>query len=181
MMRKKVLVGVTLLVVLCVLAGLKSFSTVVPSETEPVSGVYPDRNVYGTIVYAPGGACDTFARALVPLVQKELGQTIILNNVVGGSGAIAVHQVYNQVPDGYNLLFGAEGQQLFPLLGVSDLSYNDFIPVAIYASCNGVVFVSRDSPYDSLEELENAILENPGKIKWLIRVPAALPMSFQQS
>lgn len=54
MMRKKVLVGVTLLVVLCVLAGLKSFSTVVPSETEPVSGVYPDRNVYGTIVYAPG-------------------------------------------------------------------------------------------------------------------------------
>ena len=164
-MRKKVLTGVVLLLFLCVLSGFKSMSAAAPSETAPVTGAYPNQNVYGTIVYAPGGACDTFARALAPLVQENFGQTIIMNNVIGGSGAIGLHHVYNQAADGYTLLFAAEGQQLFPLLGVSDLSYNNYIPIGIYASCNAVVFVNRDSPYHTLEELADAILANPGKIK----------------
>ncbi|MEG2627976.1 MAG: tripartite tricarboxylate transporter substrate binding protein [Raoultibacter sp.] len=164
-MRKKLYVGLTLLAVAAF------FVIIVPNlpsndeqKNSTSDSAYPNRNLQGTIVWAAGGACDTLSRSIVPYVQESLGQAIIMNNVSGASGVIGTNLVEGQPCDGYNILFGAETTQIYPALGISDLSYNDFEPIALFAGCNPIVLVDKNSPFNTIEELINHIDENPGKV-----------------
>ena len=42
---------------------------------------------------APGGGYDEYGRFMAPLLEKELGQPIVVENVDGAGGAVAASQV----------------------------------------------------------------------------------------
>src|SRR3546814_939937 len=68
---------------------------------------YPDRPIRLVQQFAPGGGSDSVARPLAPVLEKILGQTIIVENKPGANGVIANQDVASSAPDGYTLLFAA--------------------------------------------------------------------------
>jgi tripartite-type tricarboxylate transporter receptor subunit TctC len=65
---------------------------------------YPDRPIRVIIPLPPGGSVDIVARLLQPLIEKSLGQSIVVDNRSGASGTIGANAVATAPPDGYTLL-----------------------------------------------------------------------------
>jgi tripartite-type tricarboxylate transporter receptor subunit TctC len=59
----------------------------------PALAEYPEKEIQGIIQWGAGGSTDTVARAITPHAEKILGGTIVMQNVTGGVGAIALNQV----------------------------------------------------------------------------------------
>lgn len=136
---------------------------------------YPNGSVTGVIQWGAGGGLDTMARAIGPLVEKHLGESIVLTNKAGATGAIAVSYVNDKKPDGSNLLFAAENPALYGVLKISDLGFQDFYPVSIFARGVATVVVPADSKYQTLEDLIQDATANPGKVKMGSTGPGGLP------
>jgi tripartite-type tricarboxylate transporter receptor subunit TctC len=126
---------------------------------------YPTRNIQGTIQWGAGGATDNVVRSLTPHVEEVLDTTIVLTNRPGGTGVIGMNHVMRQRPDGYNLLFGAENPQLYPLMGLADFTYDDMHTVNIIGQGLVVIAAHPDSPFDSFAELLEYARENPGELR----------------
>lgn len=120
------------------------------------AGEYPERNINGYIVWGAGGVTDNVSRALASLAEKELGVSIIMQNKTGASGAIATTYVHNAPADGYSLLFGAENQGLYKVMNLSQIDYDEFIPLLIAMGNTGVVCVSPSSPYATYKDFIDA-------------------------
>ncbi|MCJ7834787.1 tripartite tricarboxylate transporter substrate binding protein [Cuneatibacter sp. NSJ-177] len=128
-------------------------STAAASATD-----FPTKDFQGSIMWSAGGVCDTVSRAIAPYVKDALGgKTIIYTNRAGAAGGISTQYVHEQPADGYNLLFGAENPQIAKVMGTSELDYSNFIPINIFCTSIGVVIVSPDSPYQTLEALVDAM------------------------
>jgi tripartite-type tricarboxylate transporter receptor subunit TctC len=67
-----------------------------PSTSKPIRIIVP---------YAPGGTSDAVARLLAERMQ--LGQTVVVENRAGASGATGMDAVAKSVPDGHTLAFAA--------------------------------------------------------------------------
>lgn len=125
---------------------------------------YPDHTINGVIAWGAGGGTDTVSRLTPPVAEKVLGQSIILANKTGATGAIAAQAVASAKPDGYTLMFHAENPQLYQVLGLSPLSYDDFEPVPLFVQVSTVIVVPKDSPLKSYEDLIKAAKAEPGKL-----------------
>lgn len=167
---KKIIVAVLLITVTTVLLiGCNS------KNNENNTEVYPDRDLTGYIMWGAGGGTDNVARALTPLVEKALGKSIVLQNKVGATGAIATQYVHDQKSDGYSLLYGAENPQLYGVMDISKLSYSDFEPIIIIGRETAIVVVAADSKYNTIEELIADAKANPNKINLGTTGPGGLP------
>ncbi|MDW7745585.1 tripartite tricarboxylate transporter substrate binding protein [Halomonas sp.] len=146
---------------------LTSLAVAVGSLTMAGSALaeYPERNIQGTIQWGAGGATDNVARSLTPHVEDILDTTVVLTNRPGGTGVIGMNHVMRQRADGYNLLYGAENPQLYPLMGLADFSYDDMHTVNIIGQGLVVIAAPADSPFDSLTELLKHAQENPGELR----------------
>lgn len=136
---------------------------------------FPKADLNGIIQWGAGGGTDIVSRSLTPLVEKYLGQSIILQNKTGATGAIAAQYVHDKDADGYTLLYGAENPQLYGVMDISGLSYNDFEPVIIIGRETAVVVVNSDSKYNTIMDLIDDAKANPGKINLGTTGPGGLP------
>jgi tripartite-type tricarboxylate transporter receptor subunit TctC len=123
---------------------------------------YPAHTINGVIAWGTGGGTDSVSRRLTPLAEKSLGAAIVLSNKTGASGAVATQEVHDQKADGYTLLFNAENPQLYQILGLSTLSYDDFEPILLAAQGSTVIVVPKESPYRSYADLISAARAEPG-------------------
>lgn len=117
---------------------------------------YPPKEVNGIIQWGAGGGTDSLMRPLSILAQDILNTNIILTNMTGETGSVAVRYVYDQEADGATLLMGAENPALYDELGISGLTYDDFECVFLIGDETTGVVVSKDSPYNSLTEIVDA-------------------------
>jgi tripartite-type tricarboxylate transporter receptor subunit TctC len=104
------------------------------------------------------------SRLTTPLAEKALGKPVILANKTGATGAIAAQAVASAKADGYTLLFHAENPQLYQVLGLSPLSYDDFDPVMLFVQGSTVIVVHKDSPLKTYDDLIKAAKANQGKM-----------------
>lgn len=136
---------------------------------------YPATNINGIVPWGAGGGTDTVCRLAVPAAQQFLGKSIIMVNKGGASGSIGHQFVYDRKADGYTLLFNSEIPTLYPVLGLSPLSYDEFEPITLFANVASVVIVHKDSPYNTLDDLLNDAKKRPGKITMGISGVGGLP------
>jgi tripartite-type tricarboxylate transporter receptor subunit TctC len=93
---------------------------------------YPARPVNMIVPYPPGGLFDAIARILSEPLRAALGQPVIIDNVGGAGGSIAIGRAARAAPDGYTIAIGSEDQFVVNA-AVYPLAYDvvrDFEPVA---------------------------------------------------
>lgn len=139
------------------------------------AGAFPTKDFAGVIMWGAGGATDNVARAVTPFAEKYLERKIILTNRPGATGAVSVQWVMNQPADGYNLLYGAENPQVYKVLEISPLDYDQFFPVIVLARGVGVIIAHNAAPWKNLKELLDDAKKNPGQIKMGATGPGGLP------
>ncbi|MTJ83655.1 MAG: tripartite tricarboxylate transporter substrate binding protein [Telmatospirillum sp.] len=123
--------------------------------THPINLIVP---------WSAGGATDQFTRVVAGELEKALGQTIVVVNQVGGSGAIGTMSALEAPHDGYTWTAGA-AQDLgaYETLGSLKTRITDwhlFLSVANIP----ILSVNEKSPYKTARELIDAMAANPGKI-----------------
>ncbi len=135
------------------------------SSTPVMADDYPSKDIQGIIQWGAGGSTDTVMRSVTPHAEKILGEDIVLTNRTGGVGAIATKYVNAKKADGYTLLMGAENPQMYKILGLANIDYNDMIPVSILARGVPIFVAQNDAPYNNMKEFIDYAKKNPGKVK----------------
>ena len=137
------------------------------SASPPQSGAgdYPKQTITGVIPWGAGGDTDTISRAIAPLAEKNLGQSIVLSNKTGANGAIGLQYVVDKKSDGYHLLFTAENAASYGVLDISKTGFDDLYPINIMAGAIPAIIVSTESPYQTIDDLIQDALAKPGKVK----------------
>ena len=153
-MKKRILAA--LLVFVALLTGCSRKET---------TGQWPSQKIEIDVCYTAGGTADTVARQLSALMSQQLSTTFNLVNVTGGSGSIAGQQVYAAAHDGYTWLGDvAHTVSGWRTLGYADLGWEDFY--GFYAASSPyVLFVSGNSPYQTAQQLFDAMRGDPS-MKW---------------
>ena len=105
---------------------------------------YPAKPITMVVPFTAGGPTDTIARIMAERMGRSLGQTVIVENVTGAGGTIALGRIARSAPDGYTLSIGHFGSHVIAG-AVYSLKYDalkDFEPVALIAN-NPQVLVSK--------------------------------------
>lgn len=71
------------------------------------SAPWPSRPINALVGYPAGGGTDVAARALEPEMRKQLGQPLVITNVPGAAGTIAMQRMLSAPRDGYSIAFVA--------------------------------------------------------------------------
>lgn len=93
---------------LAIAAAVLLFSTLAGAQA------YPSRPITLVVPFAPGGPSDAYMRHLSVVMGKQLKQSIVVENVPGGSGIIGPARVSRAAPDGYTLLNHNLGVATYP-------------------------------------------------------------------
>jgi tripartite-type tricarboxylate transporter receptor subunit TctC len=126
---------------------------------------YPERPVNLIVPYAAGGGTDMVARAMTPALEAELGVTVNVVNRPGGTGILGHQVIANADPDGYTLGFITNELLMWHWQGLTDLTYEDFTPLAQFTAIPSAVIVRYDAPYPGVESLLDEIKASPGELK----------------
>jgi tripartite-type tricarboxylate transporter receptor subunit TctC len=126
---------------------------------------YPVRPITIIVPFVAGGPTDILARLLGEHIRADLGQPVLVENVSGAGGSIAVGRVVAAAPDGYTIGAGHFGTHvangaIYPLK--YDLQ-RDLDPVARLPSNPMVVVTRKEFPAADLKELVAWLRANPGK------------------
>ena len=116
---------------------------------------YPSKPIRVAVAFPPGGPVDIIARLLAPKMGELLGQSVVVENVVGASGNIAAQRVAKSPADGYTLLAHSSAYAVNPSL-IGNLGFDaekDMIPIGVVASQANLIFVHADFPAKTLAEL----------------------------
>jgi tripartite-type tricarboxylate transporter receptor subunit TctC len=105
-------------------------------------------------VFPPGGSVDQVARILAPVLQQQLGQTVVVDNKGGASGAIGTGAVASAAPDGYTFAVVFDTHGVNPSLQPS-LPFDtrkDLAAVAVLGTGAMLLAAPADSPFKTFAE-----------------------------
>lgn len=129
---------------------------------------YPEKAVEILIPFSAGGGNDQVARALAQELEGILGQSIVPVQKPGAGGFVAAQAVATGVPDGYTLSHQSLGTlMLGSLMKEQVLSpMEDLRFVAQMALIQSAIAVRADSPFQTLDDLIEALRADPGALSW---------------
>ena len=129
---------------------------------------YPSRPLELLIPFSAGGANDQVARELAARLEDELGQPVAPINRTGAGGYVAAQEIVTSPADGYKLAHQSLGTfiltSLFDEQSIDPLE--DVRYVAQMAQLSSAIALSADSPYQTLEDLLEAMRAAPGEFSW---------------
>jgi tripartite-type tricarboxylate transporter receptor subunit TctC len=129
---------------------------------------YPERAITVIVPYAPGGNTDVIARIVLEGMTQIMGQRFIVENVGGAGGTTGSQRGARATPDGYTLLVGQMGTHAASVGLYGDkLGYhplNDFEHVTQFTDTPIAVFVKKDSPAKTLQDLVAALKTDASKL-----------------
>jgi len=116
---------------------------------------------------APGSGWDTTARALDQVFQEEkiIDHPLPIENQDGATGAVWLSQMVNE-QKGKDDVIAVTSLPIMSnyLRGDSDYDYNDVTMIARIITEYYIAVAPTDSEYKSLEDLLNAVKEDPGSV-----------------
>jgi tripartite-type tricarboxylate transporter receptor subunit TctC len=121
---------------------------------------------------SPGGGSDVFLRSMAPHLSRILHETLIVENVEGGSGARAMAQLARAKPDGSEFYATTPTFIYTSLMSTPAATYRDLEPLVNIFYDPEVLFTAADSPYKTLQDvLDHA---RGGQGRWGAANPASL-------
>ncbi len=120
-----------------------------------IAATYPTRPISLIVPYGAGGPTDTIGRITAEGLREALNGTVIVDNVPGASGTIAVSKFYRSANDGYTL--GLGNWPTFVLNGaIYPTPYDvtkDFEPIGSIVVDQQIIISRPDLPAKNLQEL----------------------------
>ena len=127
---------------------------------------YPLRPVTIIVPFAAGGPSDAVARILGERMRATLGQTFLIENVVGAGGSLGVARAVRAPADGYTISYGHLGTHVFNG-AIYPLQFDlltDLEPLALLPSNPMVVVSTNRVPAKTLRELIAWLKANQTKV-----------------
>lgn len=125
---------------------------------------YPERPVRLIVPWAAGGDTDNIFRPFSPLLQKHLGQSVVIANIGGASGTRGAKEAKEAAADGYTVYAVHDYIHSTYWAGVADVQYSDFEPICLLTSTASVLTASPKTPWKSLQDLLADAKARPGQI-----------------
>jgi len=150
------------------------FLTILITALAAASCADANRNQIVTLIThsSPGGGSDVFLRSMAPHLSRIMQETMIVENVEGGSGAKAMAQLARSKPDGSELYATTPTFIYTSLLSKPAASYHDLEPLVNIFYDPEVLFTAADSPYKTVKDVvEHA---RGGQGRWGAANPASL-------
>jgi tripartite-type tricarboxylate transporter receptor subunit TctC len=127
---------------------------------------YPDKAIRILVGFPPGGPPDVAARLLADKFSEVWGKSVVVENVTGGGGNIAVDRVAKAAPDGYTLLMASNAIVINPSL-YDKLPYDavrDLAPVSLAVAMPIILVVNNDVPARDVTQLIALARGQPGRL-----------------
>ena len=126
---------------------------------------YPERAIEIIVPFAPGGSTDIGGRILEKYLPKYLDNAqFVIVNKPGGSGTIALSDLYASKPDGYTLaLTTHRALALQPLYGKTKYKHDSFTPLAKVFGNQQILVVKADAPWQTFDEWLAYVKEHPNE------------------
>jgi tripartite-type tricarboxylate transporter receptor subunit TctC len=146
------------------LAALVGFGAIAnPAQAQD----YPTRTITMIVPFAAGGPTDVIARIITGHMAQTLGQTIIIENIVGAGGTTATARAARATNDGYTLITGHMGTHAASVPLYPKLAYHpekDFEPVGLLAGTPILILAKKDFPAKDLKEFVTYVKANTDKM-----------------
>ncbi|MDL2263120.1 tripartite tricarboxylate transporter substrate binding protein [Synergistaceae bacterium OttesenSCG-928-I11] len=128
---------------------------------------YPSKNFECIAPAGPGGGWDTTMRMVAKvLTEKGLIKTAMpVVNKPGGGGGVALTYMQRKKGDPYSLIVYSPPLILINLTGQSKLGYKDVTPISMLINDFGAFAVPKNSPYNTIDELFDALKKDPKSVK----------------
>lgn len=127
---------------------------------------WPSKTIKLVVPYAPGGYTDSVGRITARFLEKELGQTVIVENRPGGGGIVGSDLVSKSPGDGYTLCVCSVGAiSIAPVAQTTAYDpIKSFKPISIVSTIPQMVIVNPSLPINSMADLVKYAKANPGKL-----------------
>jgi tripartite-type tricarboxylate transporter receptor subunit TctC len=126
---------------------------------------YPTRPITMIVGYGAGGSTDLAARIVASHMEKTLGQPVIIENKVGGNGAVGTRAVFTAKPDGYTIGM-TSGSILTVLPYTTDLGFDPLKLTFIGSTHESyyALWVRADSRFKTIQDVVSYAKANPDKL-----------------
>src|SRR5690606_39095529 len=135
------------------------------TDNEAPKDDYPNKEIEWVIPFSPGSGADVFARTLIKLTEKHLGQTIIPVNKEGGSTAVGVSYVLSKPADGYTLFSHSTTLPYTIASGQLPFTAEEIQGINRINADVKTLAVNASSDIQSFEDLIAKAKSKPGSIK----------------
>jgi len=129
---------------------------------------WPNRPVRLFVGFTAGSSTDVTARLFAQRYAELWGQPVMVENIPGNGGALGVERLSKQPPDGYSLMWAANGAlTIVPSLqpvGFDPLK--DLAPIAIMLAMPSVFLVPEASPFRGMQDVIAAARARPGELSY---------------
>ncbi len=128
---------------------------------------YPTRGITMIVPFAAGGPTDVISRIVTAHMAQTLGQSIVIENVVGAGGTTATARAARATNDGHTLITGHMGTHAASVPLYPKLAYHpekDFEPVALLAGTPILILARKDFPPKDLTEFVTYVKANAEKV-----------------
>jgi tripartite-type tricarboxylate transporter receptor subunit TctC len=142
-------------------AGAAALPTVSWAQT------YPARPITVIVPFAAGGPSDVLGRIVSEHMSRTLGQSLVVEDVVGAGGTIGTTRATRANPNGYMIQEGNFGTHVASLAFYPNLPYNpekDFAPIGLIADQALVIVAKKEIPSDNLREFVSYAKANGEKL-----------------
>jgi tripartite-type tricarboxylate transporter receptor subunit TctC len=128
---------------------------------------WPSKPITLVVPFPPGGVADTVARPVAIALERELKQSVIVENKGGAGGAIGMAKVANAPGNGYTMLMALSSISIIPeadkLLDRKPLyQLSQLKPIARFTADPTVLVVRADSPWKTVDEFVAGMRSKPG-------------------
>jgi tripartite-type tricarboxylate transporter receptor subunit TctC len=130
---------------------------------------WPTRPITLIVPFSAGGGVDASARLQALVMGEILGQTIVVENVGAAAGTVGTSRVAKAAPDGYTMLIGNSGTQVYSQWLYKKRPYDsvaDFEPVGIVTESPRVLVARKGLPVNNLQEFVAYAKANQDKMQY---------------
>lgn len=147
---------------------LKQFAAIALAMIVPTYSAfaeYPDKPISYIIPFGPGGESDITARHQQPFFKQKFGQDLVISYKPGGGGAVGWAQLNSIKGDGYTIM-GINLPHIIvkPLQKDVGFKTDDITSVYMFHYTPDALVVTKDSPFQSVQDVVDYAKENPGKL-----------------
>ncbi len=129
---------------------------------------FPAKTVRVILPGPVGGLLDVAARSVSEAMQRDLGQTWLIDPRPGANGIMAAQLVLGAPADGYTLYLTVSGHVVLNLLMKAPFdAMSDFKPIAMMGVSSALICTPPSCPANTLAEFVALARANPGKLNYL--------------